>query len=205
MPATPHPASTAPPITTLACARPRLLLILLSLAISSAPACGDRTAPGPVTGALPAATPIDHQDVHGGASGDSATHADAHAPAAPALPGLPVTPWPGDRALREGMRRMQRAVEALGHAEHHHLDAGQTIAAAQQVQAAAEYMIANCKLAPEPDAALHGLLATLLTGAAAIKADPATTAPVAEMREAMALYPRLFQDADWQADTSGVD
>ena len=97
---------------------------------------------------------------------------------------------------------MHRAVEALGRAEHGHLDATQTSAAAQQVQDAANYMFSNCKLAPEPDAALHGVLASLISGAAAIKTNPANTSPVASMRDAVALYPRMFEDATWQADTA---
>lgn len=127
---------------------------------------------------------------------------DAHAVSGLALPTPPATPWPSDAPLREGMRRMHQAVAALEHAEHGHLDAAQAAAAAQLVQDAANDMIANCKLAPEPDAALHGLLVALLGGAAAIKADPADTTPVAAMREALALYPRMFDDPGWAADTA---
>ncbi len=140
---------------------------------------------------------------HDAAAGEDA-HA-AHAASDQAMPTLPATPWPSDPALREGMRRMQRAVQALEHAEHGHLDAAQSTAVAQQVQDAANYMIANCKLPAEPDAALHGLLSTLLAGAAAIKADPADTGPVASMREAIALYPRMFEDASWQSDTAAAE
>lgn len=125
----------------------------------------------------------------------------AHGVSGPSVSMLPATPWPSDAALREGMRRMHRAVDALEHAKHGHLDAAQA-AAAQLVQDAANEMIANCKLPAEPDAALHGLLATLLGGAAAIKADPADTAPVAAMRKALALYPRMFDDPRWEADTA---
>ena len=188
----------------LALARPRLLMTILVLAIASMTACSDRAAPHDVAGTAPAATPTDHQGAHASVQ-DAAATQDSHAshlPPATSSPILPATPWASDPPLREGMRRMQRAVEALGHAEHDHLDAAQTTAAAQQVQAAAEYMIANCKLAPEPDAALHGLLATLLTGAAALKADPANTTPVAAMRDALARYPRMFEDPAWRADTA---
>ncbi|MGV8943352.1 DnrO protein [Thermomonas sp.] len=127
---------------------------------------------------------------------------DAHSTRVSGLPAPPATPWPSDAPLREGMRRMHHAVVALGHAEHGHLDVTQTVAATEQVQQAANFMIANCKLAPEPDAALHGLLVGLLNGATKIKADPNDTTPVAGMREAIALYPRMFEDAGWQADTA---
>jgi len=189
--------------------RPLVLITLLALAVASMTACSDRAAPqegGAIT--APAAMPTEHQDAHASVPKDAVATQDSHAshpPAATSSPILPATPWASDAPLREGMRRMHRAVAALAHAEHDHLDATQTAAAAQQVQAAAEYMIAKCKLAPEPDAALHGLLATLVAGAAAIKADPANTTPVAAMREAMALYPRMFEDAAWQADTAPAE
>lgn len=154
--------------------------------------------------ATPTANEIDHGAATTPMHGDTHQAADEHAnhAAAVALPTPPATPWPSDAPLRDGMRRMQRAVDALGHAERGHLDATQTSAAAQQVQDAANFMFANCKLAPEPDAALHGVLATLMSGAAAIKANPADTSPAASMRDAVALYPRMFEDTTWQADTA---
>jgi hypothetical protein len=203
-----RPLNLALPVRGFAVPRPRLLMTILALAISSVTACSDRAATEDVASNAPAATPTDHQDAHASVPKDPAATQDSHAshpPAGTSSPILPATPWASDAPLREGMRRMHRAVEALGHAEHDHLDAAQTTAVAQLVQDAANYMITNCKLAPEPDAALHGLLATLMTGAAAIKADPANTSPVAAMRDAMALYPRMFQDAAWQADTAPAE
>ena len=201
-----HTRTPTHPVREWAVARPPLLVTLLALVIASMTACSDRAAPQEVASTTPAANPERHQEDHAGVPTDTVSTPDSHAshpPAGASPPILPATPWASDPPLREGMRRMHRAVAALEHAEHDHLDAAQTTAAAQQVPAAADYMIANCKLGPEPDAALHGLLATLLKGAAAIKADPADTAPVKDMREAIALYPRMFQDAAWQADTSG--
>lgn len=130
---------------------------------------------------------------------------DAHSTKVSGLPAPPATPWASDAPLREGMRRMHRAVETLGQAEHGHLDLSRTVAATEQVQQAANFMIANCKLAPEPDAALHGLLVALLNGAAKIQADPNDATPVAAMRDAIALYPRMFEDAGWQVDTATKD
>jgi len=203
-----HTLNLALPAKGFAVARPRLLMTILALAIALVTACSDRAATEEVASTVPAATPTDHRDAHASVPKDAMATQDSHAshpPAGMSSPILPATPWASDPPLREGMRRMQRAVDALGHAEHNHLDATQTIAVAQQVQAAAEYMIANCKLAPEPDAALHGLLASLMTGAAAIKADPANTSPVNAMRDALALYPQMFQDAAWQADTASAE
>lgn len=185
--------------------RPARQFLMLAMAIALSAGCSERAAaPDVAAHHAPAATAGEHEaaNAHADAAIAEDTHA-AHAAAAP--PALPTTPWPSDPPLREGMRRMHRAVEALGHAEHAHLDAAQTAAAAQHVQDAATYMITNCKLPPEPDAALHGVLATLMSGAAALKANPADTTPVAAMREAMALYPRMFEDPSWQADTQSAD
>ena len=156
------------------------------------------TPAGPANGQDATDQPM-HDEAHPAAD-DHADHV-----AATALPTPPATPWASDAPLREGMRRMHQAVGALGHAEHEHLDAAQTTAAAQQIQDAANFMFANCKLAPEPDVALHGVLATLISGATALKANPADTTPVASMREAVALYPRMFEDATWQADTAPAE
>ena len=125
----------------------------------------------------------------------------AHADNAVVLPPVPATPWPSDAPLRDGMRRMHRVLDVLGHGEHGHLDRAQVTAAAQQVRAAAEEMFANCRLEPEPDAALHGVLAVLLQGAGALEANPGDLAPLAGMRSALAHYPRLFVDPQWEADT----
>lgn len=194
-----NPAARGPTTTC------RLLpMTALALATALATACAERpAAPGAASRSAPASTPTNQDGARAGAHEGTVMAEDdhaAHAPAATSSPTLPAAPWPSDAPLREGMRRMHRAVEALGHAEHDHLDAAQITAAAQQVEDAANYMITNCKLPPEPDAALHGVLATLLTGAAALKREPSNTAPVAAMRDALAMYPRMFADPAWPAD-----
>lgn len=185
------------------------LLSMTALAIALATTgCSDRPAAADSASTAPAVAETAHdaaaEPMHDVAEHAADEHA-GHATATTALPTPPATPWASDAPLREGMRRMHQAVDALGHAERGHLDATQTTAAAQQVQDAANFMFANCKLTPEPDAALHGLLAALLGGATAIKANPGDTSPVASMREAVALYPRMFEDAAWQADTAPAE
>lgn len=185
----------------------RLSLLALAIATFAGACSQEKQADAQVdahTDTTPAAS-ADHHDAAAQPTHDDADHAvDEHADhaAATALPSPPATPWASDAPLREGMRRMHHAVVTLGHAESGHLDATQTTAAAQQVEDAANFMFANCKLTPEPDAALHGVLAVLMSGAAAIKANPADTSPVASMRDAVTLYPRMFEDASWQADTA---
>ena len=166
----------------------------LSIAVALAIGCGERQR----VGAEPAAS--DHAGP-APASPSSATHDAhvAHPTAALALPPVPATPWQSDAPLREGMRRVQRAVDALGHAEHDHLDAAQVNAAAAAVQEAVDVMFANCKLEPQPDVALHSLLAVLIKGANDLKANPADLSPLTGMREVLAVYPRMFVDPEWTA------
>jgi len=128
---------------------------------------------------------------------------DAHAahshvaPAAEPAP-APAQRWATDAPLREGMRGIRQAVQALEHYEHGHMDAVQARNTAQHIDEAVKGMIAACKLKPEADAALHGLLAKFLAGAKAVReSEEAPSAAIADMRAALARYPQLFDDAEW--------
>jgi hypothetical protein len=68
---------------------------------------------------------------------------------------------------------------------------------ATSVEEAVTYMFAHCKLAAEPDAALHGILVPLLSAAQTLKADPNKLGAVADMRAAIAHYPQYFNDTGW--------
>ena len=61
--------------------------------------------------------------------------------------------------LRQSLLALAIATIAGGCTHDKHADA-QASNAAQQVQDVANFMFGNCKLAPQPDAALHGLLGT---------------------------------------------
>lgn len=130
---------------------------------------------------------------------DHSNHAahDAHG----ASVALPATPWVTDAPLRENMRRIRRAVDGLAHYEHGHLNAAQASELAGNIQNAINTMFAECKLEAEADAALHGLLATFMAGAKAVRteAEPPAQA-IAQMREALALYPQMFDDPQWLQD-----
>lgn len=138
--------------------------------------------------------PVDRGDAGAHVAHQAVDHA-AHATgaAAPQVAADHVR-WQPDAPLREGMRRMASAVEALGHHEHAHLAPERVRELTGQVDSAAAYMFANCKLDPEPDAALHDVLARLMGGARALADNPHATAPVASMRAALADYARLFDD-----------
>ena len=102
--------------------------------------------------------------------------------------------WASDAPLRKGMADIRTAVGMLEHAEHGHLDATQVRNLAGNIERSIGTIIAECKLAPEADAALHGVIGGLGQGVAALKSDPADTAPVAGMRAALADYARMFDD-----------
>lgn len=110
---------------------------------------------------------------------------------------VPTQRWTPDAPLRAGMRSAYQAVDELQHAEKGHMSAAMTRDRAATVVAAVTSMFANCKLNAEPDAALHGILVPLLSAAQALQANPDNTAPVADMRAAIAHYPRYFNDPGW--------
>lgn len=105
--------------------------------------------------------------------------------------------WAPDAPLSEGMRRAHAAVDELRHYEMGHMSASMAVDRATSVEEAVTYMFAHCKLAAEPDAALHGILVPLLSAAQALKADPKKVGAVADMRAAIAHYPQYFNDPGW--------
>jgi hypothetical protein len=113
----------------------------------------------------------------------------------------PPQRWTPDAPLSEGMRRAYVAVDALRHYEMGHMSVPMAVDRAGDVVDAVSYMFAHCKLAAEPDAALHGILAPLLGAAQALKADPGHVKAVADMRAALAHYPQYFNDPGWDQPT----
>jgi len=120
-----------------------------------------------------------------------------HHAAAPTAAPAPAQRWAPDAPLSEGMRRAHVAVDELRHYEMGHMSAPMAVDRATSVEEAVTYMFAHCKLAAEPDAALHGILVPLLSAAQALKADPKKVSAVADMRAAIAHYPQYFNDPGW--------
>lgn len=118
-------------------------------------------------------------------------HADHAAPATVAAPGVT---YATDAPLRKGMGDIRAAVQALDHHEHGHMNADQALATVAIVEHSIGHIVANCKLEPEADHALHGVLAKLGKGVAALKADTNDMTALAPMREAVQDYDRLFVD-----------
>lgn len=171
---------------------PRSLVLAIGVAVSLG-ACQAAPAPGA-------------QDDHAAAATEAATQsaaapADAHAGHAGETVAVTALPdgqrWETDAPLRAGMRNLREATETLNHYEMGHLDDVQRDNAVAKIDAAIKDMIANCKLKPEADAALHGLLTKFIAGANAARAGKFGKAELAPMQEALAQYPQLFDDHDW--------
>lgn len=145
--------------------------------------------------ALPAAV---RAQQHPANPASAAQAAHAH-PTAPAPADRAGKLWATDPPLRDGMRRVRQAVRALEHDQHGHLDAAQTAHVASLIDGAVNDMIANCKLQPDADAALHGLIAKFLAGANAARTGQNVPAALADMQGALKKYPLLFDDPTWNA------
>lgn len=122
----------------------------------------------------------------------------AHPKPATTVP-VPDQRWTADAPLREGMGRIQEALDKLRRYESGHLNEAAALEQVAAIQDAGTYIFTHCKLAPDADAALHSMLAPLLAAAQALKDDPHDIAAVAAMRDAVADYPRYFDDPDWSA------
>lgn len=159
---------------------PPILIAALLLALSAA--------------AAPAAA------THAGATGEArSTHSHpggvhAHSDSAEVAPGRPAAGWSTDAALRTGMGRIRRSVEALEHYRRGHMAPEQALEIVASIETEVAGIVANCKLDPAADAALHAIIAKLLRGAGALKANPARFAAIDPMREALADYGRTFDD-----------
>lgn len=169
------------------------LALALALALGAVVSGCTREAPAP-TSEAGTVEPVADADANAGAH-----HAD-HAQAAAGDVQVPDNhvAWTPDAPLIEGMSRVRTALRGLEAQP----DEATVVARAGDVDAAVKYMFDNCKLAPEPDIALHGILARLMVGSKALHAKPADTMPVHDMHAAVQDYERLFDDPDSAAGTS---
>lgn len=111
---------------------------------------------------------------------------------------VPSQRFDTDAPLRKGMGEVQAALDDLRHYEMGHMPANMASERAGDVAKAVEGIFAECKLAPEADAALHTILVPLLGAAKRLEHDGSDLAAVAAMREAVASYPQRFDDPQWQ-------
>jgi hypothetical protein len=139
-------------------------------------------------------THLHHATAHNHASGhDHASHA------APVLTLNAGKRWATAEPLRLGMQRIRDAVmPLLGASGQRTIGASQAKAMAESVQAQVNFLFQNCKLEPAADAALHGLIAEIVSGAAAVAADPGSKTGAAQLLGALRKYPEYFDHPNWQ-------
>lgn len=150
----------------------KFLLSCALLALAACAPAGETPAPG-------AAAPV--------------APAETAAPVAAAPPPPPAAArWQADAPLRAGMARVRAATDAL---EQGGQGRAQVLALADEIESAVKSMIAQCKLEPAADAALHPLLARLLVASQALRDAPEAPAPLAELRAILAGYEQLFEES----------
>jgi hypothetical protein len=99
-----------------------------------------------------------------------------------------------DAILRREMQGIRTAVEALGHYEQGHMGPEQAAVLANDIDAHVRTIIANCKLPPDADAALHAIIVPLMQNADALKQKPKDLSVIPPMRSALARYDSQFKD-----------
>ncbi|WP_068803602.1 hypothetical protein [Thauera phenolivorans] len=132
------------------------------------------------------------------AAGESHEH-DSHAPALKL--DAAGHKWQTDAPLREGMQKIRASVERELPAVH----AGTLAPAASEalggaVEAQVAYIVANCKLTPQADEVLHGIIAELGEAADLLAGKTAVTdrsAGAARLVSALDDYGRYFDHPGW--------
>jgi hypothetical protein len=124
-------------------------------------------------------------------------HHDAHPAWDATHAAVPAQRYASDSALREGMSHIRAALDELAHYEMGHMPKSIAIERVDAIHAATESIFANCKLPADADSALHGMLVPLLKGIQAFRDNPDDTSTIATLRQALADYPRVFDDPGW--------
>lgn len=122
---------------------------------------------------------------------------ETHAGNAPIA--VPTERWATDAPLRKGMQQVHDALAVLDHYPMGHVSEAMALDRVKAIKDAGAYMFANCKLPEKPDEALHGMLVPLLAAAQKLEQDPADMTQVKAMQDAVADYPRYFDDPNQPA------
>jgi hypothetical protein len=146
----------------------------LVAAVISMAAPGAAAAPPPV-----AAPPVEHG------------HAHDIEPAPPTDEAMREGGWRTDAPLRQAMQAILDAVVTAVRVD------GNGPALAAELRRQVDYMVANCKLDPAADAALHGIIADLLRAAGRLDAGATPAQEHDELHAALARYGGQFDHPDW--------
>jgi hypothetical protein len=125
----------------------------------------------------------------------------AHAQHAAAKPLRAGQRWATDAPLRQGMSAMRAALEPhLPAIRENRLDEAKYRAIAATAEAQVGHIVANCKLSPDADAALHGVLAQVGEGTDAMAGKSSIGAREGALKLVAALndYGRQFDHPRWK-------
>jgi hypothetical protein len=112
--------------------------------------------------------------------------------------------WATDEPLRAAMTRIREAVERNAPAhDQQQLQAADAETLATTVEQDITYMAANCRLEPEPDAALHALIGRMMGAAAALRKDPMSDAGLPQLVAVLHEYQATFDHPGWTAPGQG--
>lgn len=138
--------------------------------------------------------PTENHHAASNAHADHTNHADHSAALTPPEGEL----WATDEPLREAMTRVRAAVaEVLPAHESGSFDPASGLALAQTIEREVAFMIEHCKLPPEPDAALHVLIARMLTAANGLKGAPPEADAIPELTHVLEEYGTTFDHPGW--------
>lgn len=126
---------------------------------------------------------------------DAHAHEDLHSHAAPTAVAIaPEDGWASDAPLRQGMQAILDALVAAVR------DGREGKVLASELRSQVRYLLANCKLEPQADAALHGILAELLESAQRLEAGVSASEEHDALHAALAAYGQQFQHPGWPLD-----
>src|SRR5690606_3806269 len=110
--------------------------------------------------------------------------------------------WETDAPLRLSMGKLTQAVgTALPAAHAGRLSDAQYDALGAQANQEFAYIVEHCKLAPEADAALHVILADMISGTEAVsgkQAGQSRASGVVQLAQALNRYGEYFDHPGWQ-------
>jgi hypothetical protein len=112
--------------------------------------------------------------------------------------------WETDAPLREGMRNIRAALHGLEAGGVDGLTSSEVGDFSAGIDKQVAFMINNCKLQPQADAALHTIIADFVAAAASLKSNPTDTGPFASMHAALQRYARQFNDPEWRSEPPAV-